>query len=757
MALHRLTLIAAPAGFGKTTVLSEWISLSANPVAWVSLDDGDNDAYRFWTYVVAALQRLHPGFCEGALSLLQAAQAPPIASILPVLINDIAAFPNRFSLVLDDYHVITAQPIHASVSFLLDHLPPIANLIITSRIDPVDLPLARLRARDHLAELRADDLRFTSDEATTFLNRVMGLQLSAANASALEQRTEGWIAALQLAALSMRGQDDVTGFIAAFSGSNRYLVDYLVEEVLDLQSTEQREFLLQTSIVGRMNSSLCDAIMVGQNMPADQPHAQAVLEQLERGNLFLIPLDSERHWYRYHHLFAEVLRHRLKQAQPHRWLELNRRAAIWFEQNNFVVEAIHHAIEAEDHVRALRLIEPLGMTAFTNNAVRHALGIWLSKLPDAIVRTQPRLCLIHAWILLNLGNLASANLRVDDAERALLQIQTAGTELGNRNTHGEIAATRAILATVPGNFDPEQVIGWTQEALTQLYPDNLTFKSAASGALGLAYLILGDANRAEQSLTEALAAGQAIGNCHMAIAAAANLVHVLRARGAVRQAQHTCQQCLDWLDTHGMADWPNAANLHANQASMFCEKNDLDSALRHIHRALELAGRGDNPQVTLICLVTLARLKQTQHDWEGIPPLLRQIEPLLHHGSLQRLLAHWPALRAHYLLAEGHIAEASLLMQQSDAPQTIGGPLDLLWACEYSWIIPARVLIAQGYLSGDTDLLNQALTKLDALHQKADALGLIGLQIKADVLRALVHAALTHSARLRRRWRVQRF
>ena len=321
---RKLTLISAPAGFGKTTLVSEWVAGCGRPAAWLSLDEGDNDPARFLTYLVAALQTIAPNVGEGVLRVLQSPQPPPIESILTTLLNEITTIPDNFILVLDDYHLIDSKAVDNALTFLLEHLPPQMHLVITTREDP-NLPLARLRVRNQLTELRAADLRFTPSEAAEFLNQVMGLNLSAEDVAALETRTEGWIAGLQLAALSMQGHQDVPGFIQAFAGDHRYIVDYLVEEVLQRQPEPIRNFLLQTSILDRLNGPLCDAV-------TGQPGGKARLETLQRGNFFLIPLDDKRHWYRYHHLFADVLRMHLMTEQPDQVPALHRRASEWYEQ-----------------------------------------------------------------------------------------------------------------------------------------------------------------------------------------------------------------------------------------------------------------------------------------------------------------------------------------------------------------------------------------------------------------------------------------
>jgi len=351
---RKLTLVSAPAGFGKTTLVSEWVQATGEvappiAIAWLSLDEGDNDPTRFLSYSIAALRTIEANIAKGVLSALQSPQPPPAEDILTVLINEIAAIPGRILLVLDDYHLIEAQPIHDALTFLLRHLPPQMHLVIATREDP-PLILARLRARGQLTELRAADLRFTSSEAAVFLNQVMNLDLSAEDIAALERRTEGWIAGLQLAAISMQGRKDATSLIESFTGSHRFVLDYLIEEVLNQQSESVQTFLLQTAILDRLAGSLCDAL-------SGQDNGQAILESFERANLFIFSLDESRRWYRYHHLFADLLRQRLHQTQPEQLPILHRRASEWYEQNGFIDEATAHALRAEDIVRVANLIE----------------------------------------------------------------------------------------------------------------------------------------------------------------------------------------------------------------------------------------------------------------------------------------------------------------------------------------------------------------------------------------------------------------
>src|SRR5437588_9396942 len=399
--LHRnLILISAPAGFGKTTLVSAWVASCDRQVAWLSLDEGDSDPARFLTYLVAALRTIAATIGEGVLGVLQSPQPPPTESILTALLNEITTIPDHFVLILDDYHVIDAKAIDHALTFLLEHLPPHMHLVIATREDP-QLPLARLRVRGHLTELRVTDLRFTPSEAAEFLNQGMGLNLSAEDVTALEARTEGWIAGLQLAAISLQGHQDATGFITSFTGSHHFVLDYLVEEVLGQQPESIQTFLLRTSILDRLCGSLCDAVLLNPS-----GSGQATLEYLEHANLFLVPLDNERRWYRYHHLFADLLRQRLHQRSASSpgdevgdVTELHRRASVWYEDNGLEIEAFHHAANANDVARAERLIEGEGMPLQFRGAGAPVLN-WLESLPKTALDTRPSLWVTYASTLL---------------------------------------------------------------------------------------------------------------------------------------------------------------------------------------------------------------------------------------------------------------------------------------------------------------------------------------------------------------------
>ena len=438
----KLILISAPAGFGKTTLLAEWLasaSAAGRSIAWLSLDEGDAQSKSFWTYLITSLQIVAPGVGVGALSLLQASRPAPIETVLATLLNELIALPNEIVLVLDDYHEVDTPDIQGGMVFMLEHLPTRIHLVITTRADPA-LPLGRLRGRGELTEIRAADLRFTPDEAAAYLNEVMGLELTAQDVAALEARTEGWIAALQLAALSMQGRDDIVGFIAGFTGDDRYIVDYLVEEVLRRQTADVRSFLLQTSILDRLSGPLCDAVV-------DQGGGKAMLELLDRGNLFLVPLDDRRRWYRYHRLFADVLRAHLEQEQPDRVPELHQRASEWFEKNGAPSEAIRHALAAEDFERAATLVE-LAIPAMRQTRQEATALAWLRALPDDVVAVRPVLSVHYASALLLDGKLEGVEARLRDAER-WLDVTGAGNQGPNAGSVPPIVANPAEFGGLP--------------------------------------------------------------------------------------------------------------------------------------------------------------------------------------------------------------------------------------------------------------------------------------------------------------------
>src|SRR6266699_2728990 len=498
-----LTLVSAPAGFGKTTLLAQWLAESGMPFAWLSLEPGDNDPVRFLSYLIAALQTLDPHLGAVALTLLQMPQPAAAETVLTLLTNDVGSHGREggdFALVLDDYHVIDAKPIDQALTFLLEHLPPQMHLVIATREDP-QLPLARLRARGHLTELRVTDLRFTPSEAAEFLTQGMGLNLSAEDITALEARTEGWIAGLQLAAISLQGQQDATGFITSFTGSHHFVLDYLVEEVLQQQPERVQTFLLRTSILDRLCGSLCDAVLLDPSISG-----QETLEYIEHANLFLVPLDNERRWYRYHQLFADLLRQRLHQRSASSpgdevgdVTELHSRASLWYEDHGLSIEAFQHAAAANDVARAERLIEGEGMPLHFRGAAAPVLH-WLESLPKTVLDVRPSLWVMYASTLLFGGQHTAVEEKLQAAEAAL---QEAEPDDRTRDLVGRIASMRATLAVI--QHDGATIITQSRRALEYLRPDNLPVRTATTWTLGYAYQLQGDRAAASQAYTEIIA------------------------------------------------------------------------------------------------------------------------------------------------------------------------------------------------------------------------------------------------------------
>jgi len=579
---HKLTLISAPAGFGKTTLLSEWVQAlggteAPRVIAWLSLDEEDNDPTRFLTYLVAALQTTVPHIGEGVLGVLQSPQSPPIEPLLTTLLNDIAAFPQDFVLVLDDYHVIESKPVDSVLVFLLEHLPPNMHVFITTRSDP-SLPLARLRARGQLNELRVADLRFTLSEAADFLNQVMSLHLSPDDIAALESRTEGWIAGLQLTALSLQGHEDTAGFIQSFTGSHRFVLDYLLEEVLYKQPETIQTFLLQTSILDRLCGQLCDAVLLDASVDG-----QDALEYLERLNLFIFPLDNERRWYRYHRLFVELLRNRLTRTYPDQITELHRRASDWYANNHFPYEAITHALAIRDWSRAAEAIERFSDELPLHGEINTRLG-WYESFPPHILMDRPALGLTYAWALFMSNQL-------DQAEQQLNQlitlIQTTPSLLG------EYYVIRVMIAT--RRYDMTAIFELAQQALLRVPPEEASPRSRILLTLGVAYDEMGgDIASARNAFREAYELGKAspsptsVGNAPLPLTALAYLADYEWLGGNLRSASRMYEQAIEFSEKWGGQSSIALCLVQQGRASLLYEWNDLDGTVLALQECIRI-------------------------------------------------------------------------------------------------------------------------------------------------------------------------
>ncbi|NJN53931.1 MAG: AAA family ATPase [Anaerolineae bacterium] len=694
---RKLTLISAAAGFGKTTLVSEWVASCQRATAWLSLDEGDNDPARFLAYLVAALQTLVPMIGEGVLAMLQSPQPPPTESMLTILLNEITAVSTPFILVLDDYHAISTPPVDHALAFLIEHQPPQMHVVIATRENP-PLPLARYRVRGQLTELRVADLRFTTDEAAGFLNQVMGLGLSAEDIATLEARTEGWIAGLQLAALSLQRQQDTTRFIESFAGTHHFVLDYLLEEVLHQQSENVQAFLLQTSILDRMCGSLCDALL------SDPPiSGQEMLTKLERANLFIIPLDNERHWYRYHHLFADLLRQRLQQRDAETIAELHGRASIWYETQEMVLEAFHHATAAGDVERAARLIEGKGMPLYFRGALLPVMN-WLASLPTAVLDARPSLWVTYGSVLTMSGQPVShAEEKLQAAEAALKKVEPDDT---TRDLIGQIAANRAMLA-IPHN-DVETIIAQSQRALAYLDPDNLPARTNATWTLGLAHQFHRNHAAAIPAFTEAIAISQSFGNNLVTLAAATCLGQVQEAEARLDLAAQSYQLC---LQTAGDPPWVSACEAVLGYGRVHYQWNDLDAAERYAQLGSHLSQQMESVDTPAACWTFLARLKLAQGDVTEAVALVAKAEQFMHQRNFLLRLPDLVAVQILILLNQGDLDTAVHLLESHDLP-----------------LSKARVHLAQGDTTLALDVLESFRQQMESNHWPDELLKVMVLQ-----------------------------
>jgi LuxR family maltose regulon positive regulatory protein len=745
---HRLTLVSAPAGFGKTTLLSDWLAhvdqgRTGIRSAWLSLDDGDNDLARLLTHLVAALRSadLHVG--GAAVESLHTAST---AAALTALVNDItgagAHTPDqRWILVLDDYHAIEATEVHDAVTFLLDHLPDHLHLLIATRADP-PLPLARLRSRGQLTELRAADLRFSPAEAQEFLNRVMGLDLTVSDVQALEQRTEGWVAGLQLAALSLRGIPErgaVDGFIAAFTGSNRFVIDYLADEVLARQPTQLRGFLLRTAILGRLTGSLCDAV-------TGRADGTRTLEDLERGNLFLVPLDDHRSWYRYHHLFADVLHARLLAEQPGLLPGLHQRASDWYAAHRMAPDAVRHAIAAGNFGRAAYLMED-ALPELRRTRQDSLLLAWMRSLPEPVVRRSPVLSIVSAWSLLMSGDLDAVEARLDDAGRALaagahdedLAAGWADTE-DLRTAPATICIYRASLAQARG--DVAGTVRHARHALDLAGPADHFVRGAGAGFLGLAAWAAGDVQRALSTFGEAVRSLHAAGNVVDELDSTVVLADMWVAAGRPGRARRLYEQALLAVTGNG-APYPRAtADLHVGLAELDRELGDLASAEAHLETARVLAERGSITENRHRWFVAMAQVRATTGDHDTAMQLLDRAETMYRRGFYPdiRPIA---AMRARVRIAAGDLSSAAGWAHD----RGVDVDDDPEYLHEYEHLTLVRLVLARHRAGQHRDdapggsPVAAVLDLLDRMHAAAADAGRDGSLLEIRTLQALAYDA----------------
>jgi LuxR family transcriptional regulator, maltose regulon positive regulatory protein len=734
----RLTLVSAPAGFGKTTVLAAWLhdaSAEGRCVAWLSLDAADNEPASFWAYVVTAFQGAVPGVGASALELL-ASSPVPTELVLTTLLNELVAAPGEVWLVLDDYHLVDNHEVNDGVAFLLEHLPAQVHVVVSTRADP-DLPLARWRVRGELVEIRAADLRFTSAEATAYLQAVAGLDLPAEDVAVLEERTEGWIAALQLAALSLQGREDVSGFIARFAGDDRYVVDYLVEEVLRHQPDAVRGFLLQSAVLDRLTGLLCDTV-------TGRDDGSEMLVALERANLFIVPLDDRREWYRYHHLFADVLRARMLSEQPDHVSLLHQRASQWFERHDLTEEAVRHALAARDFDRAAHLLE-LAMPAIRRHRQEAMLYGWLTALPDDTVRRNPVLSVFYGDMLMHSGDLDAVGPRLDDAERALAAVPGGKTppwadtqEL--RTLPATIAIYRASLAQARG--DAAGTAEHARRALDLAGPSDHLARGGAAGFLGLAAWAQGDVPSALETFAQAVASLHAAGNLLDELSSTVVLADLWRAAGRPSKARWLYERALQQAEAHGEAVSRATADLHVGLGEIDVEVGDLASAREHLQSAVAPGERAGMNEGRYRWFVAMGLLAKADGEPNEAVRLLDQAAELYRPGFFPdvRPIA---AIKARVWIAQGRLSEAAEWIRERGVAATD----EASYLGEFDHLTLVRLLIARHRAEPDTGTLVQVVDLLDRLHEAAETSGRAGSLVEIRLLQALVQDAQGHRRR----------
>jgi LuxR family maltose regulon positive regulatory protein len=722
--------VSAPAGFGKTTLLAEWLGETPGEdrcVAWLSLDPSDNEPESFWTYVVTALQTTVPGVGSAVLELI-ASSPLPTDLVLTTLLNELAAAPGEVWLVLDDYHLVDSHDVRDGMTFLLEHLPPHVHVVLSTRADP-DLPLARWRVRGELVEIRAADLRFTSDEAATYLNEATGLHLAAGDVEVLEERTEGWIAALQLAALSIQGREDVSSFIARFAGNDRYIVDYLVEEVLAHQPEPVREFLLHTAVLDRLTGPLCEAV-TGRD---DGSH---MLTTLQRANLFLVALDDQREWYRYHHLFADVLRARLLAEKPELVPLLHQRASRWYEAHDSAEEAVRHALAARDFDRAAYLME-LAVPAIRRNRQEAMLLGWLKTLPDDVVRRSPVLSVFSGYMLMVSGDLDAFEVRLDDAERALAAVPDASAppwakteEL--RTLPATIAVYRASLAQARG--DVAGMAEYARRAFGLAGPSDHLARGGAAGFLGLAAWSRGDVSSALETFKQAVTSLHASGSLVDELSSTVVLADMWLAAGRPSKARRLYQRALQVSEAHGEPVLRATPDLHVGLSELDYEVGDLEAAKRHLERAAELGEGAAMSEGRYRWFVVMGRIAHAESDPQEALTLLDKAEQLYRPGFFPDLRPI-AAMKARVWITHGNLSQAADWAHERGVSATDHAE----YLSEFDHLTLVRLLIAQHRAHPDpaSGAIDQAVRLLARLHEAAETSGRAGSLVEIRILQTL--------------------
>ncbi len=706
---HKFTLISAPAGFGKTTLVADWLGNGTRPVTWLSLDEADNDPARFFTYFVAALQKIDPAIGQAAQAMLGAARPPAPDVVLTSLINDVAAKASPFVLVIDDYHVIQTLPIHQQLVFLLEHLPPQMHLVLNSREDP-PFPLARMRAREQITDIREADLRFTQAEAADFLRKVMRIDVSLDDVAALQQHTEGWITGLQLAALSLQRGGSLQSMIQPIAGSNRYILDYFMEEVFRLQPPEIQDFLLKTSLLSRFNAALCDAVVERKN-------SREVLFHLERANLFLTPLDEAQQWYRYHHLFADLLRHRLESEVEGRPAinALHRKASQWYAANGLPADALHHALEGADWGAATDLLLDLSSGMMRRGEFITLLR-WFQRFPVEVIHDNPRLCHEYVWPLILTEQFEIAESFIALAEQGVPAIGDRASAFW-----GSIATARAHIARARG--DVPHVIEYSEQALALLPQDDLGSRSIVALNLGIMQWYRGNLVEAEKALREAERAGRLSRNNYAHWAALVFLGRIQIAHGHLHKAVEFYRQVIEQGGTSMIV-----SPAHYDVGRLCYEWNDLDAAADHLRQGIEVSERSNSAELQVGGYGTLALIKQTQGEPMAATALVDKVSHLLETANIPTpTRVNSTVYCALALLDQGEAATAARMLAPYSKPEEVRSVVDYLFLL-YAQIVAC---LAQGQRA-------EAAERLGMFQSMAGSWGWHSMLVRAQALQAVI-------------------
>jgi len=727
---HRLILISAPAGYGKTTLIGEWLRETKLPVAWVSLDEGDNDLVRFFDYCIAAIQTIYPEVGKTTLAMLQSPQRPILDALMSLLINDLVGVSHPFFLVLDDYHVLQAQPIHEAVTFLLDHLPAQLHLVIGTRADP-PLPVSRLRARGQLTELRLSDLRFNSEEAIEFLDQSMKSSLAAHDLEALVGRTEGWVAGLQMAVLAMRaqvssrGKEALPGFVSSFTGSNRYILDYLMEEVLQRQPSSIQEFLLHTCILERLCGPLCDALLYDEGLsPTSDP--SSILEYLDRSNLFLVPLDDHRQWYRYHRLFSDLLNQRLLQSRPELVPVLHHRASAWYEQNGYTHEAIEHALIAADFKRAAALIAQVAETTLMHSEVVTYMR-WVERLPEAILQSQPMLVIFQTWGLLFAGYSKE-------------KIEACLKSLGGLAESPFTAPIRGYMALFQGEVG--LAVKLLRQALDQLQESEHFLRGLAAICLANAYLSEYEVTTGVHTLEEVAQDSQRTGNIMVAVLVYSTLAELSRKLGRLHKAQTFYQQAIDLATDAQGRRLPVASRPLAGLGDLMREWNHLETATQYLMEARELSQYWMRAGFFYFA-PPLIRVRMAQGAWEETQKCIDQARKAAAEFAITQIDDYMVEMYQAWLwVLQGKLEEVRQWVEKyhiKDSIEKISASgaeaYNLFHIRKYEQLILTRLYLKQNEPE-------EALRLLDTLLPKFEKIGRMVQVIEIHILRSLAWQAL---------------